>query len=69
MFKERWDKSVWWYHVNKGLQPSKIKNKSTRKNEEFLSRRNSSVTSKILLGVEKKKEDRNLSLIQKNTIT
>ena len=55
MFKERWDKSVWWYHVNNGLQPSRIKNKSTRKNEEFLSRRNNCVKSKILLGGEKKK--------------
>lgn len=54
MFKERWDKSIWGYHINSGLQPSRIKiNK--QENEEFLSRRNSSVKSKILLGREDKK--------------
>ena len=56
MFKERWGKSVWWYYVNSGLQSSRIKNKSTRKREDFLSGRNSSIKSKILLGGEKKRK-------------
>lgn len=68
MFKGRWGKSVWRYHVSNGLWSSRIKKNSTRINKEFLNGGNSTAKSKILVGGEKKEGQRFLPAPEKYNI-